>query len=324
TDLVNTIDQSNVQLFYFYNRKRANFGGGFFHTKNFYLDNNDFLFSDRFYGLQGFLNYPFSIFKRVELTFSQYFIDRQYYDFNDPRRLNGGRSSKITTAEASYIIDNIIWGITGPINGRRAKLSFSGGKNLFDTKDIEYTAVDFDYRKYWHLKKTYSFAFRFSGGVSFGTTPKLYFLGGTTNWIGNRTLDARVYEVENLYFADVVTPLRGVPYYELSGNRYGLLNAEFRFPLIDYFAMRFPLPLTISRVQGVFFTDIGAAWFGDNFKGATGEGGNNRLNDIKFGFGVGMRMNLGFFLLRYDLAWTTDFYQISDRPSYYFSFGADF
>jgi hypothetical protein len=321
TDLVNTIDQSFLQAYYFYNRKRVNIGSGLFHTKNYYLDSDNFLFSDRFYGLQLFFSRPFSVFSRLELFTSQYFIDREYVDFYDPR---SDRSSKVTTGELAYVTDNIIWGITGPVNGRRAKLSLSGGVNLFDASDIGFTSVDLDYRKYWHFKKTFSMAFRLAGGASFGKTPKLYFLGGTTNWIGNRTIDAKVYEVENLYFADVVTPLRGVPYYELSGNRYGLVNWEFRFPMIEYFAMRFPLPLVISRVVGVVFTDMGAAWYDDKFKGGTTANGHSRLQDIHTGFGFGMRANLGFVVLRYDLAWSTDFYHVSDKPSYYFSLGADF
>lgn len=327
TDLVNTIDQSFIQAYYFYNRKRINLGFGLFHTKNFYLDNDDFLFSDRFYGLQLFLSRPFSVFSRLEFFASQYFIDREYYVTSDERRdynVPPNRSSKVTTSGLAYVTDNIIWGITGPVNGRRARLSLSRGINLFDASDIEFTSVDLDYRKYWHFKKTFSMAFRLAGGASFGKTPKLYFLGGTTNWIGNRTLDAKVFEVENLYFADVVTPLRGVPYYELSGNRYALVNWEFRFPMIEYFAMRFPLPLVISKVVGVVFADMGAAWYDDNFKGGTTADGHSRLQDIHTGFGFGMRANLGFVVLRYDLAWSTDFYRVSDKPSYYFSLGADF
>jgi len=321
TDLVNTIDQSFLQAYYFYNRKRINIGVGLFHTKNYYIDNYDHLFSDRFYGLQWFLSRPFSIFSRLDLFTSQYFIDREYLDLRDSR---SDRSSKITTSELVYVTDNIIWGITGPVNGHRAKLSLSGGVNFFDANDIEFTSIDFDYRKYWHFKKTFSMAFRLAGGASFGKTPKLYFLGGTTNWIGNRTLDAKVYEVENLYFADVVTPLRGVEYYELVGNKYGLVNWEFRFPMIEYFAMRFPLPLVISNVIGAVFTDVGAAWHNNDFKGGTTADGHSRLQDIHTGFGFGMRANLGFIVLRYDLAWSTDFNHVSDKPSYYFSFGADF
>ncbi|MCH8027305.1 MAG: PD40 domain-containing protein [candidate division Zixibacteria bacterium] len=320
TDLVNTIDQSNIQAFYLYNRKRTSVGAGFFHTKNFYLDPDNRLFSDRFYGFQFYARRPFSVFSRVEFTASQFFIDRQYYDLGSPP----DRSSKVSTGEISWIFDNIVWGITGPLNGRRLRLDFEASVNLFNSGDIEFYATEFDYRKYWHFGSGYSFAFRMSGAASFGSTPKHYFLGGTTNWIGNRTLDARVYEVENLYFADVVTPLRGVPYYEISGDRYGLVNLEFRFPMIDYFAMRFPLRMTIARVQGAMFFDIGSAWFGSNFKGGTSQGGNSRLKDLRSGFGFGMRANLGFLLLRYDLAWSTDFSSVAPHTTSYFSFGADF
>ena len=320
-NLVNTLDQSFIQAYYFNNGHRANRGGGVFHSKNYYYDNNDNYFSDRYYGVVGFLSRPFSTFSRIEMTTSQIFIDREYLEQDDPRE---DRSSKVTTAELAYVTDNIIWGITGPVNGRRAKISLSAGLTLFDSDDIDFQAAEFDYRKYWHMKKTYSMAFRLTGGASFGSTPKLYFLGGTTNWIGNRTLDARVYDVENLYFSSVVTPLRGLEYYDVSGNRFALANWEFRFPLIDYFIMRFPLPLAITRVKGAIFMDIGSAWTDNNFKLGTSEGSGSRLVDVYTGFGVGMRANLGFAVLRYDVAWSTDFNTVGDKSNHYFSFGADF
>ncbi|MDD3730971.1 MAG: hypothetical protein PHU88_01175 [candidate division Zixibacteria bacterium] len=322
TDLVNTIDQSNVQAYYLNNKNRISYGAGLFHTNNYYLDNRDHLFSDRFFGLQLFIRRPFSLFNRLELSASQYFINRKYHDYDDPRE---NRNSKVTKVTLSYVMDNILWGNTGPVNGRRTKVTLEGGKNLFDARDIEFSAAELDYRHYWHIDKTFSFAIRLAGAASFGTTPKLYFLGGTTNWIGTRTLDDKVYDVENLYFADVITPLRGVPYYELSGNRFGLVNMEFRFPMIQYFAMRYPLPLVLGNINGAIFMDMGSAWYDDDFKGGTSQGGRSRLVDIHTGFGFGMRANLfGFVLLRYDLAWGTDFYSVSDKPTYYFSFGADF
>lgn len=323
TDLVNTLDQSNIQAYYFNSTHRTNYGFGLLHTKNFYLDASDFLFSDRFYGAQAFARRPFSTFSRLELTASQYFIDREYYDRPWDNRPN--RSSRVTTGAFSYVTDNIIWGLTGPVNGRRAKVTLSGGTNIFGgDSDVDFYALDFDYRKYWHISGQYSFAFRAAGGASEGTTPKRYFLGGTTNYVGNRTLDAEVYDVENLYFSDVITPLRGYEYYEFSGNRYGLVNLEFRYPMIEYFAMKFPLPLVLSRVGGAIFMDMGAAWDDSDFKGGTSEGGQDRLLDIKSGFGFGMRANLGFILLRWDMAWATDFYDVADKPNHYFSIGADF
>lgn len=321
TDLVNTIDQTNIQLYYIYSRMRVNLGVGVFHTKYYYLDNYDYLFSDRFYGMQGYMSWPFSKFFRFEAVGSQYFIDRKYHDIDDTRT---GRSSKISTATFSLVQDNILWGITGPLNGRRSRLDLEGAVDLFNSSDISFYSGEVDYRKYWHLKGLFSVAIRLSGGASWGDTPKRYFLGGTSNKIGSTTIDAEVYDVENLYFAEVVTPLRGFDYYELSGTRYFLTNLEFRYPFVDYLKMNFPLPLTIGYVTGNLFLDVGSSWDKESgFKGATGQG-SPRLLDIKSAFGFGIRANLGIFVLRYDLAWRTDLSSIADHPKYYFSIGADF
>ena len=81
--------------------------------------------------------------------------------------------------------------------------------------------------------------------------------------------------------------------------------------------------MALARVQGATFFDFGATWDGSDFKFATSQGGF-RLQDARAGFGWGLRANLGFFLLRYDMAWATDLNTISDSPTNYFSFGADF
>lgn len=321
TDLVNTIDQSNIQFYYLYNRLKVNMGVGIFHTKNYYIDAYDHLFSDRLYGATSYFTYPFSKFFRAELSASQYFIDRKFHDSDDPRN---SRSTKATVAEFSLVQDNILWGITGPINGRRSRLDISGAKDFFDSNNISYYSVEFDYRKYWHIRGLFSTAFRFSGGASWGSSPKRYFLGGTTNYIGQTVVDAQVYNEENLYFSDVVTPLRGFEYYELTGTRYFLSNFEFRYPFIDYLKVDFPLPMAIRYVTGAWFFDLGSAWENDSaWRGASSAGGAH-LQDIKSAFGFGIRANLGIFVLRYDLAWKTDFNTVAHHPKYYFSLGADF
>ena len=129
TDLVNTIDQSNLQLYYFYNRMKMNIGLGVFHTKNYYIDNYDHLFSDRLYGVQSAFSYPFSKFFRAEFSASQIFIDRKFHDYNDTRP---NRSTKASTATFSLVQDNILWGVTGPLNGRRSRLDISGAIDFFD------------------------------------------------------------------------------------------------------------------------------------------------------------------------------------------------
>ncbi len=323
-NLMSSIDQTFVQAYYFNNKRRTSLGFGGFHTKNYYRDSYGFLFSDRFYGIQAFASRPSSTFSRFEASIGQMFIDRKYHDqFRGDIREN--RSTEVTALDAAYVFDNVLWGYTGPNNGRRFKLSVDVGKSLFDWEEVSFHSAGLDFRKYWNFSRASSMAFRVSGGASFGHTPKQYFLGGTTNWIGTRNVDATVYDVENLYFSDVVTPLRSQEYYGISGDRYALLNWELRFPLIQYFAMKYPLPLVLSNISGTLFLDMGAAWHGSDFKGGSSEGGFKHLQDIKTGLGMGMRINLfGFALLRYDVAWQTDWHDVSDKPTSYFSFGADF
>ena len=325
TDIVNTIDQSNLQVFYFNSAHRTRLGGGMFHTKNFYLDNNNFLFSDRFYGAQFFADRPFSTYSRLEGGASLTFIDRRYYDFGDTRT---DRSTKATILNGAWVRDNVLWGYTGPYTGQRSKLSFTVGEDFFSEKTATQTPLSFwsaelDHRRYWHIYRRFSAAFRGAGGYSGGATPKRYYVGGSTNWIGTRVVDPDVYNVENLYFSDIVTPLRGLDRYDNSGTRYALANVEFRYPFIDYLKIGFPLPITLSNLIGVAFLDMGATWDDKNLRFATNQGGF-RLVDGRAGFGWGARVNLGFFLLRYDMAWGTDLNSVPDKPKHYFSLGADF
>ncbi len=320
TDLINTIDQSNLQFFYLYNKLKVDLGVGLFHTKNYYIDSKNDLFSDRFYGIMAGLAWPRSKYSRIELNTTTTFIDRKYYD--DP--FLEGRNVRVTTGALSWINDTVLWGITGPVNGRRYKLSIEGATPIFGSQSVDYYAGELDYRQYFPFARPFGFAFRLSGGISRGSNPKNYFLGGSTNKIGSVSVAADVYEVENLYFSAVITPLRGYDYYELVGTRYAVTNMEVRFPFIDYFLMRYPLRLGLSRITGTLFLDMGAAWSDDDaFKGATSKGGP-RLVDIKSGFGFGARANLGFLILRYDLAWRTDFNSVEPHAKHSFSLGADF
>ncbi len=318
TDLVNTIDQSNIQVFYLYNKLQVDFNVGLFHTKNYYLDPVDNLFSDRFYGLSFGMSWPRSKFSRLDLNTQTVFIDRKFYD--DPDLDN--RNVRVTTGALSWIHDTVLWGITGPMKGRRYKATIEGALPLFGSETVNYYAGELDYRQYMPLFKPFTFSFRFAGGFSNGSQRKNYFLGGNTNRIGSVSVGTEVYNVENLYFASVVTPLRGYDYYELVGTRYAVTNLELRFPFIDYFIMRFPLRLGLASITGALFADIGAVWDeGDtSFKGAS----DGKLMGIKSGFGFGARANLGIFILRYDMAWRTNYKTVEPHTKHYFSLGAEF
>ena len=318
TDLVNTIDQSNFQLFYLYMPKRINYGVGILHTKYYYIDSYDRLFSDRVYGALGYISLPFSKFTRAELDLTHISVDRKYYDppYQD-------RSVKVLLASLSWINDTVIWGHTGPVNGSRSLFSYEYAPYI-TPRYLSYGAAIMDCRKYWHFKKRYSFSFRLTGGFSHGEDKKRFFLGGISNWIGPSLGSENIYGINDLYFGNVITPLRGYKYFDVEGSKFFLTNIELRYPFVEHFVMRFPLPLSIHYINGAIFYDMGAAWDENKkFKGGTTKGGS-KLKDIKAGFGFGARVNLGFFVLRYDAAWSTDFDSVSPKPRHYLSLGAEF
>ncbi len=327
TDVVNSINQSNLQVFYFNTGHRTDFGMGIFHNKNYFEDNRNRLFSDRTYGAVGTISHPFSMYRRLQLDVTQLYIDRTYYDARfdaeEGRYVYDDGNENATIAELSLINDTVLWGITGPVNGNRWKISLERSIPI-TSRAQDYWSTEFDYRRYWHFGGQYSFAVRAAGGASFGADKKRYFLGGSTNNIGSTNAGDDVYSIDGFYFSKIVTPLRGYDYFDLQGSKYGVVNLELRYPFVDYFAMRFPLPIVISRLSGAIFLDAGAAWDENTtFKLATSEFGADRLESLKTGFGTGARVNLGIFLLRYDLAWAWDLVQTS-TPHHYFSFGAEF
>ena len=323
TDLVNTIDQSNFQLFYLYMAQRINWGVGILHTKYYYIDSYDRLFSDRVYGALGYVSLPFSKFTRADVDLTQISVDRKYYDPNPFTSKYDDRSVKVFLPSLSLINDTVIWGDTGPVNGSRSLFSYEYAPYI-SPRSVSYGAAMMDYRRYWHFMKRYSFAFRLAGGFSHGQDKKKFFLGGTSDWIGPSLGSEDIYGISDLYFGNVITPLRGYKYFDVQGTRFFLTNFELRYPFVEHFVMKFPLPLSIHYINGAFFYDMGAAWDENKkFKGGTTEGGS-RLKDIKAGFGFGARANLGFLVLKYDVAWQTDFDSVSPKPKHYVSLGAEF
>ncbi len=323
SDLINTIDQSNIQVFYAYRPKRIDWGFGIFHSKYYYLDFDDRLFSDRTYGFQGIASRPFSRFTRLELDGMLIFIDRRYFDPNIETGEYDDRSDRVGLAALSLVHDNANWGLTGPASGRRYRVNLEVAPEGL-SEGIAYQAMTADIRQYVRIGGRYSFALRMAGGVSGGDNPKRFYLGGVSNWVGSDIARSDVYDVDGLYFSQVITPFRGFDYYAISGNKFVMANAEFRFPFVDYLAMRFPLPMALSRVGGALFTDIGSAWSdNERFRGTVTDDGF-RLRDIRMSFGYGLRANLGFVVLRFDQAWRTDLKTVADRPAFYFSLGADY
>jgi WD40 repeat protein len=328
TDLYYNFENSNFNLFYYHLPERWDFGGGAFHNVYFFSGGD---LRDRNWGLSGTVSYPFSRYKRFDFSFSQINIDRDRWDWE---RLDYRSDSKMhfILPSIAYIYDNTLWGWTGPLNGSRYRLGFAyspdlDGEDPQVSKDLwglDFQTVSLDARKYFHVGLDYSFAFRLAGAASFGEHPQTFFLGGVSNWINRRFEGGYIRDdIEDIYFSGFATPLRGADYYEDFGTRYLLLNNEFRFPLVRQVLFGWPLPFYFSNIRGAIFLDAGAAWSEDFFRFIEDPpDGPATFDDFHMGYGWGFRANLGFFLLKWDMAWKNELDTVSS-PRYYVSIGAD-
>jgi outer membrane protein assembly factor BamA len=119
-----------------------------------------------------------------------------------------------------------------------------------------------DYRRYINLGANYSLALRGAGAVSYGRDSQTFFMGGMLGWINQRWSDAEIpfERLADTFFTLPATPLRGHEFNTIFGDKFSLINAEFRFPL---FAAVLPGPipfLPLYNITAVAFVDAGAAW----------------------------------------------------------------
>ena len=330
TDLVNTIDQSNIQLAYAYTARRLDYSAAIFHFKNlYYNDATGYFFSDRVYGAQGYVTYPFSKFTRLDFLMTQVTVARE--NIAAPQELYPDRTTNILFCSLQFVNDAVIWGLTGPVAGQRYSVSVDNSIKTVGT-GLSFSSAEFDYRKYWFFWGRYNLALRMGGGLSGGRDAKSYYVGGTSNWIDPRRVKQDIFSVQDIYINELVVPVRGYRYFSDTGNRFGIFNLEFRYPFIDYFRLHFPLPITLAQVSGAIFWDMGAAWdknedkeFFDNLRLYNPRNTFAPTSgNILAGFGFGPRINLGIFVLRVDLAWGTNLDNVAPKPQWYFSFGAEY
>ncbi|MDO8548582.1 MAG: peptidase MA family metallohydrolase, partial [Ignavibacteria bacterium] len=324
TSLQIDLKNSDYGLAYYYLPERINYGFEAFHTARFvFLSRGLFsnLYRFRNYGAVGSISYPLNRFYRLEAGLSWLNVSSENLD--NPAEETERVSYIIPSA--SFVHDNVLWGYTAPVEGTRYRFDMFGNPGLNDDR-LSFYSVLGDYRTYFRFGEDYSFAFRLSGGYSGGGNPQRFFIGGIDNWINRSfaTTDIPLESASDFAFLTPALPLRGFNYAERIGTKYGLMNLEFRFPLIKYL-LTGALPILFSNILGVAFIDVGSAW--DNTKQLRfferNENGNVVTKDLLMGTGLGARIFFLYFLLRFDVAWAYNVDGFS-QPKYYISLGADF
>jgi Tol biopolymer transport system component len=289
------------------------------------------LFRDTNYGFMLGARYPFSLFSRLDLNCYYRHMKREPYKIHNGRSLvrdpeREGYVLNVTLPALSYVFDNILWGITGPVNGIRGQANLIVSPS-FNRTDAAFVSFDCDLRKYFHFAKKFVWANKIAFGASQpinrANSARRYFLGGNENWYNyfSYGINDSVYEnnMRNFYYSEFIVPFRGWRYFDFSGTRFAVINTEFRFPFVKNITLVWPLPMELRYITGAFFIDAGNAWNADQqIEGLP-------LPDQIFGgFGFGLRANLGIFVMRWDMAWPTDWRLWAGKPVHYISLGAEF
>ncbi len=339
-DLYDQIQFTNFQLYYEYLQSRPTYHTGIFRNLYAFYAGADTVFRDNYYGLNFQMSWPFSRFTRVELRNRLFNVNRQYWDIALQEVDSHGYPIYHDYQNRGFLIpslrlvkDNIIWGYTGPANGFRGYLNYSLGRRFTfggETWGVNFQTLTCDLRRYFLLNRDYQFALRFGAGRSWGEEPQHFYLGGMRNWINYHYApvtdnDAVLLTgMESIYLSEFIFPLRGTRYYERLGDTYAIANIEFRFPLLRYLQLGWPLRIGISNLRGVIFLDTGQAWRWNNSNYLRDTEERLITEDLLVGYGWGARLNLGYFLLKMDAAWRFDYDTGSSSPLYTFSLGTDF
>ena len=164
---------------------------------------------------------------------------------------------------------------------------------LFSEPYAQYSRVDVDFRYYFNFNKEthHKVATRFIAGIGvpYGNADvlpytKQFFAGGANSI---RAFQARSIGPGSYISKDSTSGL----FYDQTGDMRLEANVEYRFPIYSVF-------------KGAVFADAGNVWLVR--EDPDREGGlfkrNNLINDIAVGVGAGLRIDVTFFVLRFDVA----------------------
>ncbi|MGH7494675.1 MAG: basic secretory protein-like protein [bacterium] len=303
-NLRRSISNTDLGLIYLNQSRRLNWGVEAYQVKNQFgafatLDAAGFV-NQTYRSVNGFVFFPFSRFSRLEVSAGVTFVSQNlfvdYVDYDrgeivrEKQKLAGARFGQYG---AAWVFDNTIYGLLGPLRGKRSRLEVQRATN-----DFKLTTAMLDYRRYHNVNHRSVLAWRVLGGASFGQDAQVFRIGGAYTF-------------------------RGAGYGELVGTRILAANLEYRFPLFPF------LPPSADMLSAVTFADAAAGW-GLNVPGVVQESfrpfslkGGFHLQDLRGAVGVGARLNLGLVQFKYDLAWPTDVRNFG-KPIRLFSIGTDF
>lgn len=293
-DIYRNFVNSDLFLGYWYLKKKADFGIALSQQLTYFGEGHD-LYVWRYLGGGASVQYPLNRFLRAELGIYAYKVyETQWLDYFPYYYSNVSQENdyNLFFPALAVVFDNIKWGLTGPNDGCRLRIE--GYATVWS--DLKIRSCLLDCRRYFRLSPRSSFALRLVAAGSFGPDIEEWSIGGQYS-------------------------LRGYDYYAFSGSKLAFLNLEYRFPFIDSLKISFPLPLRFRNIRGVLFSDFGGVYT-DSFKIYETEEGFH-LDDLKMGFGVGLRFAFFNMIWQLDVARAYDFRDFTDDWKFHWTIGSE-
>jgi WD40 repeat protein len=198
--------------------------------------------------------YPFSRYRRVELSGGIMHLDESY---NDPtlqassaayQQAQFGtqilQNGTVIPFGAAFIQETTVFREFGPLAGNTMRLAYTVAPKIAGS--LSRQTLDGDARYYMRIGTSGVLATRIRAFTSSGDYPDFTYFGGNSE-------------------------MRGYDYYSFLGQNAVFADAELRFPLIE--AALTPIGV-IGGVRGVFFINGGGAWFRNSTTADPCTGGN--------------------------------------------------
>ncbi|MBO4504594.1 MAG: PD40 domain-containing protein [Bacteroidales bacterium] len=206
-----------------------------------------------------------------------------------------------------------------------------------DTRNL--LVVGLDARRSFKIYRNMTFALRAAASTNVGSARLVYFMGGVDNWI-NAKFDRTIWvdQSKDYAYQTLATNMRGFQQNIRNGTSFVLLSGELRIPFVQLIAghqIGFEL---LNSMQLNLFGDFGTAWTGitpyskDNClytryidSGPIHAMIRRQVDPFVGGFGLGLRVSVLGYLLRFDYAWGVEDLKITNKKGMFlFSLGTDF
>lgn len=212
--------------------------------------------------LRGRVTWPFSetrsirgeLFGRLENT--EYLAtSEEAMDRSSEQEIWSGLKGEYIFDNTRSLGKNLPW-------GTRAKGYFEIFGNITETGN-SFSVLGGDFRHYVKISRNMIFAGRVAGATTVGADNLVFFMGGVENWVLPSFNDNISVDPDADYsFKTSATQMRGFEQNIRNGPSFGLVNAEIRWPVFQFFNDLRIRSDFLRNFQIVAFADAGTAWNG--------------------------------------------------------------